>query len=255
MIFRKSYNNHLASNPYLSSIHEKSATNIQKSYSTALPHWTLRFVRGIFLAALGYATRKHKGKFIERYVNDPSDLLLGPIDSGALNSHIYRQDPVTIPSVHYQSVLQLIWHRAYNIRLNHPEEDIIIYKDDLASAFRRLRYHPDVLAAYNFFLGTYLAIPVGMVFGSRDPPSLCCLLSKRRPFASQFVQRLSISHPTTSMINQVRYSHAPTSSRDINPAHKYPMNQGVDGTDMGPHPTFINDTIMAEFRSLIFSGS
>ena len=29
------------------------------------------------------------------------------------------------------------------------------------------------------------------------------------------------------------------------------MNQGVVGTNMGLHPTFLNDTIMAEVRSLI----
>ena len=201
--------------------------------------------------ALGYNTRTHKGKIKERKVNDPSAILSGPNDSGTLKSHIYRWDPVAITPVYYQYALQHLWRMSYNLRLNHTEEDIIIYKDDLVSDFRRLWYHPDVAVAYAFIFGAYLVISVGIFFGSRDPPSLCCLLSKRRPFASQFVQRLSISHPTTSMINQVRYSHAPTSSRDINPAHKYPMNQGVDGTDMGPHPTFINDTIMEEFRSSI----
>ena len=29
------------------------------------------------------------------------------------------------------------------------------------------------------------------------------------------------------------------------------MNQVVDSTKMGPHPTFVNDTIMAKGRSLI----
>ena len=38
---------------------------------------------------------------------------------------------------------------------------------------------------------------------------------------------------------------------DINPAHKDPMNQGVEGTNLGPQSTFVDDTIMAEVRSLI----
>ena len=53
MICRNRYNNHHASDPHLSSIHEKSANNTQKSYSIALPRWTLCFVIGIFLSALG----------------------------------------------------------------------------------------------------------------------------------------------------------------------------------------------------------
>ena len=52
IIFRNGYNNHCTSEPYLSSIHEKSSTSIKKSYSILLPRWTLCFVRGIFLAEL-----------------------------------------------------------------------------------------------------------------------------------------------------------------------------------------------------------
>ena len=63
MILRNCYNNHRDYDPYLSSIHEKSATKIHKSYSIALTHWKLRFVIGIFLVALGYATRTHKRSF------------------------------------------------------------------------------------------------------------------------------------------------------------------------------------------------
>ena len=184
MLFRNHYNNHRSSNPYPSSIHKNAATDIQKSYSTALPRLTLRFVSEIFLAALGYDTRKHKGKVKGRQVNDPSGILSGPNEYRALNSHIDRRYPVVMPLVHYQSALQCLWRRVYNLCLNHPEECIIIYKEDLVSTFRRLHYHPDVAAACTFVLGAYLFIPAGMVFGSIDFPYLFCLLSKLISFAS-----------------------------------------------------------------------
>ena len=60
MLFINRYNNHRASNSYLSSIHENSATGIQKSYSILLPLWTLRFFSGLFIDTLRYAIRKHK---------------------------------------------------------------------------------------------------------------------------------------------------------------------------------------------------
>ena len=53
------------------------------------------------------------------------------------------------------------------------------------------------------------------------------------------------------MINRSSFPHAPPSSRDINLAHKDSMNQGVDGTDLGPQTTFVDDTIMAEVIYLI----
>ena len=104
MIFRNRYNNHCASYLYISFIHEKSATDVHKSYSITLPRWTLRFVSGLFLAALGYS-KYEKGRFKGRQANDPSALLSGPNDSEALNSHIDRQDHVAMPLVHYQSAM------------------------------------------------------------------------------------------------------------------------------------------------------
>ena len=41
---------------------------------------------------------------------------------------------------------------------------------------------------------------------------------------------------------------------DTNPAHKYPMNQGVDSTNLGPQYTFSDDMIMSEVRSLILQA-
>ena len=193
MISRNLYNNHSVYDTYLSSIHQKSSTNIHKSYSIALPRWTLRFVSGLFLAALGYSTRTHKGKVKGRQVNDPSAILSGPNDSRVLKSRIYRRYHIAMPPVHYQSALQRLWRRVYNLCLNHPEENIIIYKDYLLSVFRRLCCRPDVAAVYSFILGAYLGIPVCMVFGFRDSPSLLCLPSELRSFTYRFIHRLTLS--------------------------------------------------------------
>ena len=82
MGFRNHYNNHCTSDSYISPIHEKLATYIQKYYSIALPCWTLHFISGLLLSILGYATHKHKGKVEGIQVNDPSNLLSVPNDSG-----------------------------------------------------------------------------------------------------------------------------------------------------------------------------
>ena len=57
------------------------------------------------------------------------------------------------------------------------------------------------------------------------------------------------------MINRLIFPHAPHFSRDINLAHKDPMNQGVDGTNLGPQTTFVDVTIMAEVRYLILQAA
>ena len=250
MLFRNTYNNHRASDPHLPSIRKKSAIDVTKSYSLALLRWILRFLDGLLLAALGYATREVKGKVKGRQVNDPSALLSGPNDSGALNSHIDRNDPIAMPKVHYQTALQCLWQRIYNLRLENPNEDIIIYKDDLVSAFRRLRYHPDVAAAYSFVLDDFLIIPIGMVFGARDAPSLFCMLSELCSFASRYADRLPVNRPPSSLIDQVTFSSPPATSP---PQRAFPdtKNKGITGTSPGHQPTFVDDTLLAEMRSII----
>ena len=106
MLTQKVYNNHRASDPFLPSILEKSTGDVQKSYSIALPRWTLFFLDGLFLAALGYATREVKGRIKGRQVNNPTALINGPNDSGALNSHISKKDRVAMPHVSYQTALR-----------------------------------------------------------------------------------------------------------------------------------------------------
>ena len=57
------------------------------------------------------------------------------------------------------------------------------------------------------------------------------------------------------MIDQIRFPHNTISSRGIDPVHKDPINQGMDGTKLGTHPKFSNDTIVAEGISLILQAA
>ena len=251
MIFRNRYNNHCASNPYISSMHEKSTTNIQKSYPIALPRWTLRFINGNFyfgprlrhMHTQGQGQRETGQRSHCSYLG--TQWIQGPKLTHRQTIYCCNATgPLTMCA-------QRLWHRVYNPRFNHPEEDIIIYKDDLVSAFRRICYHLDVTAAYTFVIGVYLVLLVGMVFGSRDSPSLFCLISDLRSFAYWFFYRLHLSCPTTSMINRVSFPHDTQSSRDINPKHKDPMNQGVNINKLVPQLPFFDDMTMAEVISLI----
>ena len=62
----------------------------------ALPRWTLRFLSGLFITALGYATRNHKGKVKGIQINGSSAIILVPNDSGALSLHIDSEYNIAI---------------------------------------------------------------------------------------------------------------------------------------------------------------
>ena len=247
---RNTYNNHSGMTPHVQDVIAKTAVDIQKSYAIAIPRWCFRFINGVFLAALGYAVRTKDGKVKGRQVCDPS-FKMSPSDTGALNTHIDKKDEKACPKVFYQSALQRVWQRTYNLRIAHPNEDICVYKDDLVAAFRRVRYHPDVAAAYSYVLSDFFIIAIGMVFGARDAPFWFCVTSEARAFASEHFHRLGVPSPTSSIIDMVNFSSPPPAGEDLHQAEQDTYNPGTDGSSKGPQSCFMDDTIMTELCSVI----
>ena len=246
---RNLYDNHDAAKPHLHDILPKVATDIQKSYAIALPRWMFRFLNGVFISAIGWATRMKNGKTKGRQVNDPSALVTGPHDTGALNSYIDVERDC--PTVFYQTALDRILIRVYNLRAANPYIDIIVYKDDLVTAFRRVRYHPDISPAHCFVINDFLIIPIGMVFGARDSPGWFCQVSELRAFASQHFSSLGLDIPDHTLIDLVSFEESinfddSSSPFPIRPTTIDSLNPGITSTSPGPQNTFVDDTVMVE---------
>ena len=249
---RNLYDNHAAAKPHHDSIRPKVATDIQKSYAIAFPRWIIRFIDGILLAAVGWISRVKNGKCKGRQVNDPSAHITGPSDTGAVNDQIPDD---LCPEVYYQTTFKRVLTRAFNLRISHPLEDIIAYKDDLVTAFRRVRYHPDACCAHSFVFEGSLIIPIGLVFRSRDSPSLFCQASEIRAFTSQHFSSLDLPIPDSSLIDIVDFSSEPPRPGNIHPAIPDSYQEGTTGTTHGPHNTFVDDNIMIELRTMIRSAA
>ena len=248
MLLRNLYNNHKQSHPHYADIESKVATDIQKSYSLAFPRWTLHFIDGLLLAAIGWVTRTKNGVTKGRQVNDPS-FNLHPHDTGAVNDKINIK--TDCPDTFYRDCLSRILIRTYNNRISNPTEDIIKYKDDLVTAFKRVRYHPDISTAHAFVFSDYLIIPIGLVFGARDSPAWFCQVSEIRAFASQHFSSLGLDIPDRTLIDLVNFDIDPTDPTPITLAFPDKYNKGLTSSSQGPQNTFVDDTVMTELRSLI----
>ena len=251
VLHRNLYNNHNAAHPHYPSILEKTAVDVSKSYALATPRWCFRFINGLFLAVLGYAIRESKGKLKGRQCNDPSAHISGPTDTGAVNDHIPKGHPRRCPPVHYQTALARTWKRTYNLRLQHPNDDIIVYKDDLVAAFRRVRYHPDMSGTQCYVLTTFFVIPIGMQFGGRDAPSWFSQVSEIRSRASRYLRSLPIPRHTPTLVDKVKFQHTPPTATDLRAVQPDSLNKGTSSPGPGHQPTFVDDTIMIEIRRLI----
>jgi hypothetical protein len=58
--------------------------------------------------------------------------------------------------------------------------DILLWDDDVKSAFRHVRYVTAIAAAFAFMFGLLLFIPLGCVFGSNATPSEWWILARAR---------------------------------------------------------------------------
>ena len=248
MLRRNLYDNHKQAHPHYNDIEPKIASDVQKSYALALPRWTLRFIDGLFLAAIGWVTRTKNGITKGRQVNDPSANLHCQ-DTGAVNDQINIK--TDCPDTFYRDALQRILIRTYNNRISHPRRDIIKYKDDLVTAFKRVRYHPDISSAHAFVFSDFLIIPIGLVFGARDSPSWFCQVSELRAFASQHFSSLGLEIPDQTLIDLVTFDIDPSDPTPFTQAFPDKHNKGLPSLSPGPHNTFVDDTVMTELITLI----
>ena len=253
MLKRNLYDNHSAAHPHFDEIEPKIASDIQKSYALACPRWTLHFIDGLLLAAIGWASRMKNGKIKGRQVNDPSfHINNSNEDTGAANDQICLDKG---PFVYYQTAFQRALERAYNLRISHPLDDIITLKNDLLTAFRRVRYNPDASCAHCFVFRQFLIIPVGLVFGARDSPGIFCQVSEIRAFASQHFSSLGLPIPDRTLIDTVEFTSDQPQPEDITPAFADSKQTGTNGEVFGPQPTFVDDTIIIELRNMIRRAS
>ena len=248
MLLRNLYNNHKQSHPHYGAIESKVASDIQKSYAIALPRWALHFIDGLLIAAIGWVTKTKNGITKGRQVNDPS-ANLHPLDTGAVNDQINVK--TDCPDTFYRNALLRILIRTYNNRISNPLCDIIKYKDDLVTAFKRVRYHPDISSAHAFVFSEFLIIPIGLVFGARDSPSWFCQVSELRAFASQHLSSLGLDIPDRTLIDLVTFDINPSDPTPFTPAFPDKYNRGLTSSSQGPQNTFVDDTVMTELKTLI----
>ena len=245
---RNHYDNHSSILPNIDIVLEKTALDISKSYAIALPRWILHFLDGLHLNAVGLVTKMVNDKTKHRVINDPSTAILGPLDSGALNHQMDKNNHTEVPPVFFGSAQRRILHRCYNLRISEPNKDIIIYKDDLVSAFRRIRYNPDISVAYAYVLTDFLILPIGGLFGPRNTPGWFCGTSELRAFASQHL--VSLQDKCCPIIEKVSFAdHGHTET--LAPAFRDSVNPGCNSSAPGSQPVFVDDTIMIEYREFI----
>jgi hypothetical protein len=129
----------------------------------------------------------------------------------------------------------------------------MVYTDDIVSAFRHVKYHPDASAAYAYVYSCFLLLPVGALFGGRDSPGWFSLTSELRAFASLHLSILQHAHHP--LVDKIVFDSEPPahdalvsvpSATDVSACQASALPQS-----RGPHNCFVDDTTIVEYRSFI----
>ena len=242
---RNLYDNHAGVKPAAEEFMKKIISHANNHFILVLPRWIYRFIYGIFLAPQGFIMRKNKG----RIVYDASAHIPDDSDTGALNDAMSKHDPVQCPPTHYASAQMRHWTHIWNLRITHPRDEIVLYKDDINAAFHRARYHPDAAAAHSYVWTWWLIIHVGLVFGTRSSPGWFTLLSELRAAIAMYYDGLP-STPLYPLVSRIGFPPAPDSTVPASFAQAVAdaANPGTPADLSGPthHATFVDDNLMAE---------
>jgi hypothetical protein len=249
---RNQYDNHPPLQQVLTEVKAKLLEEEALTYHILLPRFLWRFIPGLHLSMMTWHVRKGKGRLIV----DPSSTIDDYLDDGAPNSQI--PDPSLdhsdiIPPVYYATAFQRHLTYIWNLRISHPNEDILQYGDDVTAAFRRTLYHPDIAVVFAQVFMEYLIIPVGGIFGSRFGPAWWCILGELR---AHFASYLTTQPPTSPLplTNRVRLVAPPTERQkaQIVPAVRDSFHQGTCSKNLrATYACFVDDTQMAATRQNI----
>mgnify|MGYP005694889421 CR=1 FL=1 len=250
---RNLYDNHSGVRHVAADVETKIIGGCNNHFLLVLPRWIYCFIYGLFLSPIGYVLRKNKG----RVVVDPSAHIAEDGDSGALNDAMSKDDPIQCPPTFYATAQQRHWSHIWNLRISHPTEEIVLYKDDINAAFHRARYHPDIAAAYAYVWGRWLIIHIGLIFGGRNSPGWFTILSELRAAIAMYYDGLPPA-PLFPLVERIGFPSAPSPAvvATFAQAVADALNPGsaTDLTDPTHHATFVDDNLMAEIpRCIILS--
>jgi len=243
------YGNHVSitSRPELV---EKSLNKEERNnYTLPFPSWTARFIPNLHVSPSGIIVKPGKK---DRIIFDASFHVHHA--SYAPNDWTHSSDE---PPIYYGSALVRHLQRIWNLRITYPDDIIYLWDDDVAGAFRLIKYNPHVATAFASIINSRLWIPVGQVFGGNTSAQNFEGIARAREILSEH-----LSHPSFSFLIQkhrnildlIKFDTPPDTTTFVKAApcsvHKGVLDTAGHPTNT-PHNMFVDDNHIAATKPYI----
>ena len=160
----------------------------------------------------------------------------------------------TNPRVYYATALQRFLTWIWRLRMDHPDSEIYLSYDDISAAFHRVLYHPEIAKVYAMVFQEFLVIPVGLIFGAKNSPSLYMIPAEIRAHVAAIFK--VFDNIATQLSQTVQLIPAPPPEqlrRIIPPAKPDAIHQPLSVAGGDRPPSFVDDTGLAGIKSAIIA--
>jgi len=241
----KRYKNHesISSRPDL----VKKALNKEErnNFILPLPAWLARFIPNLHLSPEGIIIKEGKK---DRIIFDASFKIFP--DSLCPNQWTSASDE---PPIWYGSAFLRHLTRIWNLRISYPKTEIYLWDDDVAGAFRLIKYNPYIASAFSAIVHDILCIPTGQIFGGNTSAQNFEGLAIAREYLSCFFSTEkyhSLIAKHSEILKHIKYTPQPPPLTTFVQATSDSEHTGVfdqAGSPVNtPHNTFVDDNHMAD---------
>ena len=242
------YGNHKSVEMNLDKVMKTMNKEDRKDHVLTFPAWLTEFIPDLMLTATGFVMKQGKN---DRLVFDASFLL--SLISRPFNHRINMDDE---PEIIFGEAWTKFLTWIYNLRITYPENEIYLFDDDVASAFRQPKYHPNVISGKAYRIGPYLFVPTGLTFGDcSSPPSFEPMARARMALSTQLSRNLQPVPEYHEYMDQVTFAPPPPPGTTFATARADRLNPGIvmppDGSSpAAPFPTHVDDALYAAVGEL-----
>ena len=114
------------------------------------------------------------------------------------------------------------------MKITYPDQDILLWDDDVSGAFRHIKYHPDVASTFAIIIKAMLLLPVALVFGSLTRAQEYEILATARKVLAEHLSRSwNLINKHNQYLSKVQYSEQLSPETTFAQAFKDPINPGV----------------------------
>jgi len=218
----------------------------RNNFIIPLPSWSSRFIPNLHLSPEGIIIKEGKK---DRIIFDASFKIFPT--SSCPNTWTSKFDE---PPIWYSSAFARHLVRIWNLRISYPNLEIYLWDDDVAGAFRLVKYNPYIASAFSAVANSILCVPTGQVFGGNTSAQNFEGIAIAREylsthFSNESNQHLVSKHSKT--LDLITYSPLP-------PPHTIFVQATSDSTHKGvflpnsstpcntPHHMFVDDNHIAD---------